>query len=362
MTGFNAWIAPRLLRLALVLTPLSALLLVIALLLGPLVPTGWRLAYLVQSRPGGQWTLHIQDMERRLAQRVTFAGTSIMVNARLEPGGDWLVANYGDGLDLWGTANGTPVGEARFLRDAQLAQWSPTGARLAFTSQDQLYVARVDENGLVGPPPPAPLQVSGIGADARYLNPVWSPDGSALAVSVAQPDRTPEGIAVRYDLAVVRFTQGGTGSITVLTETPGVDEFDAAWSPDGTRLAYIAGSARDERDVYTIAADGSEAPRRVSPVTLEYRHPLWSPDGTWFIYLGYQGTGDWGIFRLPADDLDERALLLSTSASESVPVWSPDSTWLAYVRVRDRDIYLVSYDGRALQRITDNDSFNVLLP
>ncbi|MBX3594601.1 amidohydrolase family protein [Sphingomonas sp.] len=52
-----------------------------------------------------------------------------------------------------------------------------------------------------------------------------------------------------------------------------------SWSPDGRRLSYVSWSEAGGGEVWTIAADGSEAPRKVSDLTAFYTHPAYTPDG-----------------------------------------------------------------------------------
>src|SRR5204862_2388621 len=74
----------------------------------------------------------------------------------------------------------------------------------------------------------------------------WSPDGSRIAFA----SRGPEG--VEYDIYVVDVDGG---HLTRLTRAPG-DDGSPAWSPDGTRIAFV--SHRDgNAELYVMAADGS---------------------------------------------------------------------------------------------------------
>ena len=51
------------------------------------------------------------------------------------------------------------------------------------------------------------------------------------------------------------------------------------WSPDGKRLTYVTWSESAGGAVWTIAADGSAAPVKVSHVSAFYTHPAFTPDG-----------------------------------------------------------------------------------
>ena len=113
----------------------------------------------------------------------------------------------------------------------------------------------------------------------------WSPDGSRLLACADVPEEMPDSedvpesvprvtevsrIRYRYDtlgwrgnahfhLFTVDVKDGETAQLT----DGDWDDFAAAWSPDGTRVAFISGR-RDDRDIralteaYVVSADGGE--------------------------------------------------------------------------------------------------------
>jgi dipeptidyl aminopeptidase/acylaminoacyl peptidase len=68
----------------------------------------------------------------------------------------------------------------------------------------------------------------------------------------------------------------GTG-LTRLTDSPW-PEFDPAWSPDGTRIAYRS-EPHDYPQLWVMNADGSGKQRLASG-----GFPAWSPDGSEILY------------------------------------------------------------------------------
>lgn len=107
---------------------------------------------------------------------------------------------------------------------------------------------------------------------AYYFNPVWSPDGKGFAymdgmggIWVASPGGRPS----RIDRSA--------------TAGPWLD-WDAAWSPDGTRLAYSRLLPNGLAAVFVWSAASGQI-QQVTPSDVEARHPAWSADGgkLWFL-------------------------------------------------------------------------------
>ena len=152
------------------------------------------------------------------------------------------------------------------------------------------------------------------GTDGYNGAPVWSPDGRHLlftrdSIGVANPDRRLPGTAL--------FVVDSDGSnLRQLVDT-GLFARDAAWSPDGSRIAFTSAIAwlgvdqysgkrenfNEDSDVYTVRADGSDlrrltnfAPTRVdrgAPVQVGGHVDGWTRDGRIvFTLLKWAGEGD----------------------------------------------------------------------
>ena len=72
--------------------------------------------------------------------------------------------------------------------------------------------------------------------------------------------------------------------------------WNTAWSPDGSRLAFLAPGLGGNFDVYVVGADGTSKERNISNSPEEEYWPSWSPDGTRIAFTKvnppatYQGT------------------------------------------------------------------------
>jgi serine/threonine protein kinase/Tol biopolymer transport system component len=121
-----------------------------------------------------------------------------------------------------------------------------------------------------------------------------------------------------------------TGYIQLTTD-PG-DKSQPAWSPDGTKLLYVApGGGANGLDIFLLDLSASSA----QPINLTHRlgddtDPSWSPDGKW-IALTNNGRSD----KVPMIDImqpDGSGLRrVTVDLQETNPTWSPDVKWLAYV-------------------------------
>jgi len=139
-------------------------------------------------------------------------------------------------------------------------QWSPDGSLIAFGTGGGAFVVRPDGTSL------RRVMAGGYGI-------VWSPDSRLLAVA------GPAG-PMFGDVSVVRVDGGGLRRIARCPCTfRGASGQSLAWSPDGSRIAYVSGRGND---VSTIRPDGTGAvvvaPRAVpGPSGLAVGWPLWRP-------------------------------------------------------------------------------------
>jgi len=177
--------------------------------------------------------------------------------------------------------------------------------------------------------------------------PAWSPDQKVL-------------VFAKHEAGTIFLFQRvlASGQETRLTDRTD-PEFDAVWSPDGTRLAFTFDKTspnQGDLELYTITAEGKDL-QRVTGTEGKLSHeesPAWSADGQW---LAYSSTRDDNqeIYRIRPNGKD-RQRLTNDPALDAHPAWSPDGRQVAFATNRwgDLELALVDVETAKVQRLTDS--------
>ncbi|HMN60602.1 MAG TPA: protein kinase [Anaerolinea sp.] len=138
-----------------------------------------------------------------------------------------------------------------------------------------------------------------------------------------------------------------------------------AWSPDGSRLAYISPcSAKREiyegSSIYIANADGSgEAPLPASPEG-DF-DPTWSPDGLKLAFPSLR-TGRASIFTIDLQTLTVQEISQSRYA-DLQPSWSPTSRQIAFVRkIVFGQIWIMDEEGNNQKQFSPSGEVNNFVP
>jgi Tol biopolymer transport system component len=131
------------------------------------------------------------------------------------------------------------------------------------------------------------------------------------------------------------------------------NEFDAAWSPDGSRLLFTNDFLPSTGSIYVINADGSGLK------LLSYGgNPAWSPDGKRIVFESFPG-----LVLMNADGSGRTSIPIDLNANNirraDNPVWSPDGTKIAFQADRpddvSADVYTVAPDVSELENLTKGE-------
>ena len=142
------------------------------------------------------------------------------------------------------------------------------------------------------------------------------------------------------------------GSIRNLTDTPGVHEQNAVWSPDGKWVAYLSDRS-GEFEIYLRPQKGGDEVRITSDGECYRYGPKWSPDSKKLVFWDKRQ-------RLYYVDIDARQPVRVDQADygfDGEPAWAPDSRWISYAKNEQNQaaaIYLYSLDQSQATRVTQD--------
>lgn len=180
--------------------------------------------------------------------------------------------------------------------------FSPDGTRIAFSGRppgatnEDVFVINSDGIGLAS-------LTSDTGSD-RF--PVWSPDGSRIAF-----------LSDRTGVAQVWVMDANGGGQRQLTFDPARKDQVPDWSPDGTMISYATNDPTLGSDLWVMDADGTDQ-RRVTDDAARQLGGAWSPDGTRIAFLNLE---DRTVHVVNADGTGRYAV--RPAGVQFVPGWQP---------------------------------------
>lgn len=191
------------------------------------------------------------------------------------------------------------------------------------------------------------------------------PAGGGPVQFVLQPNAGFEG-SIAFDRSgeiYVAYMDGSNLRQLTFDGWDGAYDSDAAWSPDGSRIAFSKSDGQWGAEIYVTDADGTN-PTRLSPKGAYDASPTWSPDGNRIAFENRRDNRSGGhIFVMNADGTN-RVQLTTNRQPNSFPAWSPDGRRIAYVTYADNpgdsgwDIYLMNPDGTNRQRLTSDPGYD----
>ena len=264
-------------------------------------------------------------------------------------------------------------------------RWTPDGEQIGFSlgqyRDADIYVASSVGTGI--------SRISDFGseedgeADELEHSPDISPDGSRVVYATTRhpvdPDRSEE-TGIYYHNFEIETSKLDGSDRRRLTQHP-LQDLTPAWSPDGSRIAFVRrgiGRERTSHGIYTMAADGSDlrAAFEFTPDLESSERPAydfegtnglsWSPDGTRLAFPVYEpnqsalytvGSDGSEPLRLYGEGRRRRAASGTRGKQQDIqgtPAWSPDVSRIAFLTHTEREglsVYTIAPDGSNPRRV-----------
>ena len=214
-----------------------------------------------------------------------------------------------------------------------------------------------------------------------YYSPDVSPDGQRIVYATSRHLRSEQGVGVLGRLEIETSNLDGSDPHR-LTGNLDIDAAPA-WSPDGTRIAFVKEVTPMEfRGIYTMSSDGSQPDMIVQfrSDLYESEHevafqsyvegPWWSPDGESLVFVTFDSSMERDEYGHPktraalyavSSDGSGLTELFSGSTTRtdwlSSPTWSPNGERLAFIYAdfgdnrHDVTLYAIRADGSGLREV-----------
>ncbi|ADB53002.1 PD40 domain-containing protein [Conexibacter woesei] len=171
---------------------------------------------------------------------------------------------------------------------------------------------------LVGGEPARPCEAP------QFDTPAWSPDGTRIAFDAGTR---------------IGLLDGDGGGTVRLLPARGLNSGRPVFSPSGTQLAFDAGPSAGGQQLWISDLFGGGARRLTGRGG---RSPAWSTRGT----IAFERDGQ--LYAIRPDGSGLRRL---TGRGGRAPAWSPHGTKLAFVRRRADLLYVMNADGSGLRQV-----------
>jgi Tol biopolymer transport system component len=156
--------------------------------------------------------------------------------------------------------------------------WSHAGQKIAFHAFALSHPSRNPEIWVMDPDGSNQKKLTDHG-----LDPSWSPDDKQIVFA-----------SKRDDIYQIYVMNADGSNIRRLTKHNAEDS-NPVWAPDGAAIAYISATGDDRRGLYLMNADGSEQRGLAHSKHQDFCFPAWSLDGKTLAFTALNRLGPQGI-------------------------------------------------------------------
>ncbi len=260
--------------------------------------------------------------------------------------------------------------EALLTEDELLQQYGPqvqaaaviaTNGKIAFSSNldgdADIYTMNADGTGLVN------LTNNALGL--HQTEPTWSPDGTKIAFVMGSALNTG---GVTQGFIGLMNGDGSNATLLTLSNSGGGTDFQPEWSPDGTKIAFTTRREGDF-DIYIMNADGANPHNMFVSEPGGFGQPnetnvSWSPDGTKLLYMSTNSLLATNIATLDAAGVGPQSLLTRAIGVEyGEPEWSPDGQLIVYIHYANQpELWVMHADGTNQRQVVPANVVNLQAP
>ena len=314
--------------------------------------------------PPGPSFKDVLSLERVGSPRISPDGRSIAYSVRTA---DWKKNRYDS--EIWLARVGEQPFQLTRTKDGSSSDhaWSPDGRWLAFIAdrgeKSQIYL------------------ISPRGGDARQLTEVedgvngleWSPEGARIAFTA--PDEKSEETKARekeYGAYAVEDADFRMNRLWVV----GVDGEDEpqrltegdftigsfTWSPDGNRIAFghrptPQAETFGKSDISVVDVKSKTITTLVEMPGGDYG-PIWSPDGNWILFSTmlqdsafYRNSE---LARIPSNGGDLEVLTAGFDENASAFEWNEDGIWFISSQRTQRHIFRLDPESQRVRQVSES--------